>query len=212
MEKVVYHDPKKFGFPFYLCCVIVFASLLVCHIVSACLVEDALLRNQSILVSVTSVLGTVLSAFGLLNVLRKGKIPHAFFLSGMMLSLLSLSLLLETILPVMMDPKTGSLTGWGIVAVIFLSILVADGIVGCSLPKHYLFIRKMLLILGMTLLIAIYGIAFVAKVIDLANRGLGVGNTALLSLLNAYTYLVPLASLGVGIAFLLEVTQEELSA
>lgn len=209
MEKVIYHDTKKLGFPFYLTGIIVFATLFICHLVTACLAGDALVQNQSILNAVTAFVGTALMSFGFYNILAKGRLPHAFFLTGMVLSLLSLSMLFETLLPVFMDKSTGGLTSWGIAAVAIFTLLILDGIIGSALPKRYLYTRKFMIILGMTVLIAIEGTTFVSKVIDFAHRGWSVSATTLLALLNAYTYLAPLAILGIGIAFLLEVSQEK---
>jgi len=206
MSKTIYRSKRGLGVAFYLSGCAVFLALLVAYIVWACLTSKELERNEGILTSISSAIGLGICASGLAFAL-KGKLPHAFFLSGLILSLLSLRGLFDNVMPALMDGGV-TLSGWGVAAVIVFSLLAVIGIISSALPKRYLFVRKFLTIIGMTVLIAIDGVTFVSEVISLFQNGAQGGGAALATSLNALTNLVPIATLGVGIAFLLDVGQE----
>ena len=201
MKKIEYSANKKLPIAFYLAALIVFATLLGSSIVLAIVIRSALTRNEMILTCVSSFVGLFLSVYGLYNAL-KNHVRHSFFLAGMHLTLLSLSGFFHNLIPLFMDPSSTSMSPWGVTALVFFCLLVVAGLVGALLPHQFLFARKMVLILAMTLLIVIEAITFISDTIGFAQNGLGSGQVALLSLLSAYTHLAPIAVLGVGIAYL----------
>lgn len=208
MEKINYHTNRKLAVAFYLAGFAVFASLLGSYIVLAILTRNELTRNEMILTCVSSFLGLLLSCFGLWNAL-KNHVVHSFFLAGMHLTLLSLSGFFHSLMPIFTDPSSLSINGWGVTALFFFIMLVVSGVVAVSLPRRFLFARKFILIIAMTLLIAIEGITFVSDTIEFAANGLGSGVTACLSILSAYTHLAPIAVMGIGIAFLFDTSFEK---
>lgn len=203
MEKPLYDSNNKLGVMSYLISSGFFATLLGSYIVLIFISTNESLRNESILTSITSFIGLLISVFGLYNGLKKRAI-HSFLVTGLLLALLTLNGLFRNIIPALSD-ASASLSPWGIAAVTCFSVLFINGVIALLLPRKHLFVRKMMLILSMTILVAIDGITFVSDVISLVQTGAAKGQIALLSLLSAYTNLAPIVILGFLIGYLLDV-------
>ena len=208
MKKVEYSANRKLPIAFYLAALVVFATLLGSYLILAIVTSNELTRNEMILTCVSSFLGLALSIYGLYNAI-KNHVRHSFFLAGMHLTLLSLSGFFHNLIPLLMDPSSVSMSPWGVTALVFFCLLVASGFIGALLPQNYLFARKMVLILAMTLLIVIEAITFISDTIGFVQNGLGSAQVALLSLLSAYTHLAPIAVLGIGIAYLYDTREKK---
>lgn len=204
MKKEEYHANQKLPFAFYLAASILFATLLISYIALAILTREELTRNERILTCVSSFLGLGLSIYGLYNAI-KNKAIHSFFLAGMHLTLLSLSGFFHNLVPVFSDSSV-SLGPWGIAAIVIFLLLTIAGLVGALLPRKFLLTRKILLVLSMTLLISIEAITFVSEIMEFVTRGFSNEEAALLGCLSAYTHLSPIIVLGIGIAFIFDVS------
>lgn len=206
MEKISYKANRKLIGSYYLTALGVFLTLLIVSFAVAIGTKSESERSEMILACISAFLGMVFGGFGLYAACHNDSFL-SFAMVGAIASLLSLTLLLNGLIPLFSDPVSVSLNGWGIASISIFVLLILAGIFGAFLPSRHLFTKKMLLIIAMTALTAIHAISFISDVISFVQNGLP--KAAALSVLSAYTHLAPIFVLGIGIAYVYDTTIEK---
>ncbi len=206
MEKISYKANRKLIGAYYLTALGVFLTLLIISFVMAVITKNETERSKMCIASIGSLIGFLFGVFGLYAAIHDDSFL-SFAMVGAIASTISLILLLNGLVPVLSDPNSVRLNGWGIASISIFVLLISAGIFGGFLPNRHLFTKKMLLIITMTALTAIQAISFVSDVVSFVQNGLP--KAAALSVLSAYTHLAPIFFLGIGIAYIYDTTIEK---
>lgn len=206
MEKNRYKANRKLIGAYYLTALGIFLTLLIVSFAIAIGTKSETERSEMILSCVASLLGLIFGSFGIYAACHDDSF-FSFAMVGAITSLLSLTLLLNGLIPLFSDPVSVSLNGWGVASITIFVLLILAGAFGAFLPSRHLFTKKMLLIVAMTALIAIQAISFISDVISFVQNGLP--QAAALSVLSAYTHLAPIFVLGIGIAYIYDTSIEK---